>query len=60
MKIVTVIGCVLAVLMLLGILCLTIIAGEALKQSMNQEDNLAENEPITIPHDHFDPGGMYV
>ena len=60
MKIVTVIVCVLAALLLLGILCLTIIAGEALKHSMNQEDNLAENEPITMTHNHFDPGGMYV
>ena len=60
MKIVTVIICVLAALLLMGILCSLIIVGEALKQAINQEDNLPENEPITIHHNHFDPGGMYV
>lgn len=60
MKIVVIIACVLVALLLMGIICLTIIAGEALKQTLNNEDILAENEPITMHHNHFDPGGMYV
>ena len=60
MKIVVIIACALAALLLMSILCFLIIIGEALKQTLNNEDILAENEPIAIPHNHFDPGGMYV
>jgi len=60
MKIVAIIVCVLAALLLMGILCFLIIIGEALKQTLNNEDTLAENKPIVASHNHFDPGGMYV
>ena len=60
MKIVTIIVCVLAALLLMGIIGFLIIVGEALKQTLNNEDILAENEPIVTSHNHFDPGGMYV